>query len=233
MIIYYISRRVIIYRYVRSFVLHTLPPLFFEMEEEIYDSDSVISESSEFSENTFTPSVKELNEGNTYSSEEAFVNAVRTYAKQKGFQIRLGKSEKNSAGQIRKRTVVCNREGSSKNLNCSSKRNRASQRCNCQFAVCASLNSSNGLWYIIFLHSEHNHTMVLESSRRFMSEERKIPIEIQERILLFRRAGCDIPTIRAILKEEFSDVVTWIYDDLYNFVYQKEQARREFDSMTL
>jgi len=63
-----------------------------------------------------------------------------------------------------------------------------------------------------------------------MSEERKIPIEIQERILLFRRAGCDIPTIRAILKEEFSDVVTWIYDDLYNFVYQKEQARREFDS---
>ena len=31
--------------------------------------------------------------------------------------------------------------------------------------------------------------------------------------------------IRAILKEEFSDIVTWIYNDLYNFIYQK----REFD----
>ena len=63
-----------------------------------------------------------------------------------------------------------------------------------------------------------------------MSDKRTIPIEIQERILLFRCAGCDIPTICAILKEEFSDIVTWIYDDLYNFVYQKEGARREFDS---
>src|SRR5438309_1110310 len=65
-IIYYISPRVIIYCYIH-FVLCTLPqPLFFEMGEEIYDSDSVISESSESSEtsksseNTFTPSVEEL-----------------------------------------------------------------------------------------------------------------------------------------------------------------------------
>ena len=40
--------------------------------------------------------------------------------------------------------------------------------------------------------------------------------------MLFRRAGCDIPTIRSILKEEFSDIITWIYNDLYNFVYQQE-----------
>ena len=202
--------------------------------EEIYDNNSVFSESSESSESskcTATPNIEELNEGNTYSSEEAFVNAVKIYTKQKGFQIRLGKFEKNAAGLIRKKTIVCNREGSSnKNLNSSNKRNRASQRYNCQFAVRASLNSSNGLWYIIFIRLEHNHTMILESSRRFMSEERKIPIEVQERILLFRHAGCDIPTIRAILKEEFSDMVTWLYDDLYNFIYQREGARREFDS---
>jgi len=136
------------------------------MEEKIYDSDSAISETSESSENMFTPGIEELNESNTYSSEEAFVNAVKIYAKQEGFQVRLGKSEKNSAGQIRKRTVVCNRESSpSKSLNGLSIRNRASQHYNCQFAVCASLNSSNGLWYIIFLHSEHNHTMIIESSR--------------------------------------------------------------------
>ena len=41
-----------------------------------------------------------------------------------------------------------------------------------------------------------------------MSEERTIPVEVQEKILLLRRAGCEVPTIRAILKEEFSDIVT-------------------------
>lgn len=72
--------------------------------------------------------------------------------------------------------------------------------------------------------------MVPENSRRFMSEERTIPTEVQEKILLLRRAGCDIPTIRAILREEFSDIVTWVYDDLYNFIYRKEAIDREFDS---
>ena len=121
--------------------------------QENYDCDSVASEStSETSEETFTPSM-ELNESNTYPSEEVFVFAVRTYAKQQGFQVHLGKFERNFAGQIRKRTIVCSREGSSnKTLNGSNKRNRTSQRCNCQFVVRASLNLSNGLWYVIFLH---------------------------------------------------------------------------------
>ena len=74
--------------------------------------------------------------------------------------------------------------------------------------------------------------MILENFRQFMSEERTIPIEVQERILLLRRAGCEVSMIRAILKEEFSDIVTWIYNDLYNFIYQKEGTleKREFDS---
>ena len=77
----------------------------------------------------------------------------------------MGKSEKNAAGQIYKRTVVCSREGSfNKNLIGPNKRNRASQRCNCQFIIRSFLNSSNGLSYIIFLHLEHNNTMVLENS---------------------------------------------------------------------
>jgi len=57
-----------------------------ETYQETYDCDSVVSESfSESSKNTFTPSI-ELNEGNTYSSEEAFIFAVKTYAKNKGFK---------------------------------------------------------------------------------------------------------------------------------------------------
>ena len=79
-----------------------------ENYQETYDCDSVFESSSETSENTLI----ELNEGSTYSSEEAFIFTIRAYAKQEGFQVRLGKSEKNSAGQTRKRTIVCSREGS-------------------------------------------------------------------------------------------------------------------------
>ena len=109
-----------------------IQPLFFldEMKDKTYnDSDSVISkflESSKSSKNTFTLSIKELNEGNTYSSEETFINTVRIYVKQKDFQIYLRKSEKNAKGQICKRIVVCNRKDfSNKNLNSSNKRKRS------------------------------------------------------------------------------------------------------------
>ncbi len=74
--------------------------------------------------------------------------------------------------------------------------------------------------------------MILENFCRFISEERTIPIEVQERILLLYHAGCEVSMIRAILKEKFSDIVTWIYNDLYNFIYQKEGIleKREFDA---
>ncbi|CAG8601613.1 6489_t:CDS:2 [Funneliformis caledonium] len=96
--------------------------------------------------------------------------------------------------------------------------------------ICASLDSNNGLWYLIFASLEHNHSMVSKNFRKFMSEEWTIPIEVQEKILPFHRARCNIPIIQAILKEKFSENVTWIYDNLYNFIYQKEGVRREFDS---
>jgi len=37
--------------------------------------------------------------------------------------------------------------------------------------------------------------------------------------------------IRAILKEEFSDIVIWIYNDLYNFIYKKKGIleKKKFD----
>ncbi len=65
-----------------------------------------------------------------------------------------------------------------------------------------------------------------------MSEKRTIPIKVQERILLLRHAGCEVSIIRVILKEEFLDIITWIYNDLYNFIYQKEGTleKREFDA---
>jgi len=79
---------------------------------------------------------------------------------------------------------------------------------------------------------EHNYSMVLPNLQWFMAYERTIPPEVQERIMLFRHVRCNIPTIRSILKEAFSGIVTWIYNDLYNFVYQQEgtMEKRKLDA---
>src|SRR2546429_9228075 len=106
-----------------------------------------------------TPNI-ELKEGDSYATHDDFVIAVKEYAKNLGFQIRLGKVKKNSAGEICKRTIFCSKEGSSEKTS-NNIRNRPSQRCNCQFLACASFNSDNGLWYIIAIHLEHNHPIVL------------------------------------------------------------------------
>ncbi len=71
--------------------------------------------------------------------------------------------------------------------------------------------------------------MILESSYQFISEEWTIPIKIKKKILLFHHVGCDILTIHTILKEKFSDIMTWIYNNLYNFIYQEEGVKWEFD----
>ncbi|CAG8649802.1 3704_t:CDS:2 [Racocetra fulgida] len=62
--------------------------------------------------------------------------------------------------------------------------------------------------------------------------KRSIPLEVQQKIMLLRRAGCNIPTICAILKEEFDGIITWMYNDLYNFIYQQEETeeKRELDA---
>ena len=50
--------------------------------------------------------------------------------------------------------------------------------------------------------------------------------------MLLHRAEVDVPTIRSILKEEFGDQITWMYNDLYNFIYKIEGSleKRELDS---
>ena len=141
----------------------------------------------------------EPKEGDFYTSHNNFVEAIKEYAKKKGFQVRLGKVEKNAVGIIRKRTILCNREGDPEKTSISANiRNRASQRCNCKFLVRASFNTENGLWYIIVAHLEHNHAMVTENHKHFMSNERSIPLEVQERILLLHRAGCNPSVIHSI-----------------------------------
>ena len=55
-----------------------------------------------------------------------------------------------------------------------------------------------------------------------MLNERIIPDDVKQRIELLRCAGVDVPIICAILKEEFGGCVTWVYDDIYNFIYQLE-----------
>ncbi|CAG8541395.1 3115_t:CDS:2 [Scutellospora calospora] len=54
---------------------------------------------------------------------------------------------------------------------------------------------------------------------------------VKERVLLLRRAGCDVSQILFILKEEFSEEITWIYNDIYNFIYRTQELNNEkFDA---
>jgi len=43
----------------------------------------------------------------------------------------------------------------------------------------------------------------------------------------------DVITIRSILKEEFGNCITWVYSNLYNFIYKLKGSRtdkRELDA---
>ena len=73
--------------------------------------------------------------------------------------------------------------------------------------------------------------MVEQAHRHFMLAERLIPDNIKDRIILLRKAGVKVPIIRNILKEEFGGHITWLYNDLYNFVYNIEGTKqKEFDA---
>lgn len=80
----------------------------------------------------------------------------------------------------------------------------------------------------------HNHQMVDEYYHQFfISNEQNIPDDVKQRITLLRHAGVDVSNIRAILKEEFGDCVTWVYNNIYNFIYQLEESgseKKKFDA---
>ncbi|PKY61485.1 hypothetical protein RhiirA4_486536 [Rhizophagus irregularis] len=188
------------------------------------------------SSQTYQPQV-----GDNFKNHDEFVNKIKSYARNLSFVIRLGKVEyvnttknkeqENITKQLRKRTLLCSRAGYSEpkesilnNENSNIKeRNQKSQRCNCSFYIRASLDSSNGLWYIINMNLTHNHQMVDEYHQFFMSNERSIPDDVKQRIALLRHAGVDVPTIRAILKESLVIVLHGVYKVLEQFKYDNDE----------
>ncbi|CAG8706983.1 21551_t:CDS:2, partial [Gigaspora rosea] len=97
----------------------------------------------------------------TFKEYNEFVNKIKDYAHELGFIVRLGKVEYSNKTEKKIRKEHC----------CA----LASQRCGCSFYVRASLNSENGSWYIISMNLIHNHQMVDENHRMFISNERHIP----------------------------------------------------------
>jgi len=67
---------------------------------------------------------------------------------------------------------------------------------------------------------DHNHEMVIPEHKRFLNNMRQIPQDIKDKIKMYHQAGCNVPTIRSILKQEYQGLETWIYNDIYNFIYQ-------------
>ncbi|POG62659.1 hypothetical protein GLOIN_2v1694616 [Rhizophagus irregularis DAOM 181602=DAOM 197198] len=129
--------------------------------------------------------------------------------------------KKSKENNIRKRTIVCSRAGIARqkdeNIN---SRDRQSQRCDCPFLIRASLNSQTGVWHILAMKLDHSHEMVNPEHKKFLHNERIIPQDIKDRIEIYHHASCSVPTIRSILKQEYQGLESWIYNDIYNFVYK-------------
>jgi hypothetical protein len=170
----------------------------------------------------------ELKISDIFKSHEEFVAKVQNYASFCNFQTRLSKVGRDKEKNIIRRTILCSRAGAPESKEDKANlRDRKSQRCNCPFFIRASLDNDSGFWHILAMKLEHNHEMVAPEHKKFLSSERTIPQEIKDRIIVYHQAGCNIPTIRSILKQEYKDLETWIYNDIYNFLYQLDGKQEQ------
>jgi hypothetical protein len=171
----------------------------------------------------------------TFTDEEDFIAFTKNYAQTNGFSIRLDKVTKSKeTGEIKKRNIVCSKARTpAGKTTTTGERNREAETTGCRFAVRASFDPSTGRWHVLQSQLIHNHPLVPPLQRRFMKNERKFPEEVKAEILVLKRAGLPVPQIRSVLATKFSDRVTWIYDDIYNFLYQTKHADQEFDAQEL
>ncbi|CAG8463533.1 7834_t:CDS:2 [Scutellospora calospora] len=114
----------------------------------------------------------------TFESHSEFIDKIKNYAQNLGFTIRLGKSEYLKKSENKEENAL--KEHNSNNEISKKERNRVSQHCGCSFYIRASLNSLNSLWYIINMNLIHNHQIVEENHRFFMSNKRNIPDDVKQ-----------------------------------------------------
>ena len=172
--------------------------------------------------------VNNSNKSTTFNNYLNFETTVKNYAKNMGFTVRLDSAKYNEKKEIRWRDIICSRSGLSIKTKRekdqtigivvnNNTRNRPSQRCECPFFVRGILNKDNNLWVITKCNLSHNHELIPKDLHKFM--DRTIPEDIKEKILNFHAAGIEITAIRNILKHEYPTISPWLYDDIYNFIY--------------
>jgi hypothetical protein len=160
--------------------------------------------------------------GQTFGSEAEFVNMVIEYARNQGFDIRRSRVVKTKAGEIRKRDLVCSHARTTTSLKKRSQsRTKAIKTTNCPFRVRASFNDKTGKWHVLRAILKHNHGMVSLEHRQYMSSERRLPDEVKSEVLYLHRAGISPSQIRSALKVKFANHASWLYDDIYNFLYRQ------------
>jgi hypothetical protein len=183
----------------------------------VLHEDPTSDTSSELSDGpTTTPRLEQ-----TFYTEEDFIKMVKDYARVQGFSIRLGRVVKTKAGSLRKRDLVCSHARTTA-LNRQSKvaRNKPLLSTGCPFRVRASFDVATGKWHVISVILNHNHRMVSSEQRHFMNSERVLPDEVKSEVLCLHRAGIQPSQIRDVLKVKFGDNASWLYDDIYNFLYK-------------
>jgi zinc finger SWIM domain-containing protein 3 len=187
----------------------------YKMALESVSNASSPSENEEMSDGT-VPSL-----GQTFDTEEAFALMVFEYARRQGFSIRRSRVVKTKGGELRKRDLVCSYARTSGLKKHVQVRNTALKSTDCPFRVRASFDVTTCKWHVISVVLDHNHNMVSSEQRKFMNSERRLPDEVKSEVLTLHRAGITPSQIRNVLKVKFGDKSSWLYDDIYNFLYHQ------------
>jgi hypothetical protein len=200
-------------------------PVLQDLEDPSSDSSSETP-----NEPTFIP-----RRGQTFESEKEFRHMVTNYAIAKGFSIRRSKVVKAKDGSLRKRDLVCSRARTTALHKSKSKptvRNKPFHSTGCQFLVRASYKDDIRKWQIISAKLNHNHNFVSSEQQQFMNSERRLPEEVKSEVLSLHRAGISPSQIRTVLKVKFGANSSWLYDDIYNFLYKHAGSsdRKELDA---
>ncbi|KAJ8424529.1 hypothetical protein Cgig2_000667 [Carnegiea gigantea] len=187
----------------------------FDLNDALEDDDEKAKESIDI----FPPFIGQC----VLSLEETFL-FYKNFARSCGFNVRKGRSE-NKNGVKRRQDFFCSCEGCPppKVINPAvEQRNRESHKCGCGSYMRVTLKRSFDIfpeeWQVTQFKDDHNHKL-LSPEFRFLSTYRSIDKEIEERILLFKKASLSVRQIMRIIELKNNvkhDHLQFLAKDIHN-----------------
>ena len=99
-------------------------------------------------------------------------------------------------------------------------RNRGSSKTDCKWNVIFRLEkcdtSSNTIWRITSLNSQHNHPPIPQKAMSRHTACRTVPTNVKDDIRLMKESGIGVPQIDVYLKNKHPEGITWTQRDIAN-----------------